>query len=154
MHVSYWTRFAPPEVIVLDIGQGDAILIRDGPSTLLVDAGIGEATRTALARNHVFGLDGVVVTHWDKDHWGGLPDVLESVRVDRLYVADGAADHIPAELSDGPAVSELREGDAVRSAPSSVSLFGRMPGFVATRTRTRRCWMFPMRGHAGAFAFC
>ncbi|MFR3452594.1 MAG: MBL fold metallo-hydrolase [Collinsella sp.] len=61
-----------------------------------------------------FGLDGVVVTHWDKDHWGGLPDVLEGVRVDRLYVADGAADHIPAELSDGPAVSELREGDAVR----------------------------------------
>lgn len=114
VHVSYWTRFAPPEVIVLDIGQGDAILIRDGPSTLLVDAGIGEATRTALARNHVFGLDGVVVTHWDKDHWGGLPDVLEGVRVDRLYVADGAADHIPAELSDGPAVSELREGDAVR----------------------------------------
>lgn len=114
IHVTYWTRFAPPEVIVLDIGQGDAILIRDGPSTLLVDAGIGEATRTALARNHVFQLDGAVVTHWDKDHWGGLPDVVESVRVDRLYVADGAAGHVPAELSDGPSVSELREGDAVR----------------------------------------
>lgn len=114
MHVAYWTRFAPPEIIVLDIGQGDAILIRDGASTLLVDAGIGEATRTALARNHVFQLDGVVVTHWDKDHWGGLPDVLEGVRVDRIYVADGAAAHIPAELSDGPDVSEVREGDVVR----------------------------------------
>lgn len=114
VHVSYWTRFAPPEVIVLDIGQGDAILIRDGPSTLLVDAGIGEATRAALARNHVFQLDGVIVTHWDKDHWGGLPDVLEHVRVDRVYVADGAAAHAPDELSDGPPVCEVRAGDVVR----------------------------------------
>lgn len=113
MHVAYWTRFAPPEVVVLDIGQGDAILIRDGLSTLLVDAGIGEATRAALARNHVFQLDGAVVTHWDKDHWGGLPDVVESMQVDRLYVADGAKGHVPMELSDGPAVSELREGDAI-----------------------------------------
>ena len=114
VHVAYWICFAPPEVIVLDIGQGDAILIRDGSSTLLVDAGIGEETQAALARNHVFQLDGVVVTHWDKDHWGGLPDVLEHVRVDRVYVAEGAADNAPGELSDGPSVCEVREGDVMR----------------------------------------
>lgn len=110
----YWTRCAPPEVVILDIGQGDAILIRDGESTLLVDAGIDEATRMALARNHVLHLDGVLITHWDRDHWGGLPYVLKNVEVDHLYVARGAALQVPREVSGGPPIIELAEGDAVR----------------------------------------
>lgn len=109
-----WTMLVPPTVSVLDIGQGDAILIRQGGAAVLVDAGVDDVTRRALARNHVFHLDAVVITHWDADHWGGLPDVLQTVPVERLVVAQGAAEFMPEELRafDLP-VEEVAVGDTL-----------------------------------------
>lgn len=57
-------RPSPPEVIMLDVGQGDAIIVREGGSTLLIDTGPDDAVLLdALARNHVRHLDAVVITH-------------------------------------------------------------------------------------------
>lgn len=111
-----WGCFAPPSVTVMDVGQGDSILIRDGASTLLVDAGIDEATAEALARNHVFRLDGAVVTHWDRDHWGGLPSVLDGVPVSNLIVARGAAANAPKEVAgeDTLGIEEMAAGDRIQ----------------------------------------
>ncbi len=114
-HVVRWAFFAPASVVVLDVGQADAILIREGGRTVLVDAGVDEEVVAALARNHVFRLDAVVITHWDRDHWGGLPDVLDHVPVDRLIVAEGAAASLPDELLDAsPHIEELSDGDCLR----------------------------------------
>lgn len=96
--VIYWGWFSPAQVVVLDVGQGDAILIREGSQSLLVDAGVDESTLDALVRNHVTHLDAIVITHWDLDHWGGLPAIVRQIRVDRLVVAEGAADVAPSEL--------------------------------------------------------
>ena len=111
-----WSVFAPAALTVLDVGQADAILLRDGSSSLLVDAGVDDAVVDALARNHVYRLDAVAVTHWDRDHWGGLPDLLALIDVDRIYVAEGAARQMPDEVraAFGGEVIELREGDALR----------------------------------------
>lgn len=112
--VMRWSLFAPPSITVLDVGQADAILVRDGPHAMLVDAGVDQEAATALARNHVLRLDAVVVTHWDLDHWGGLPDILDTVSVDRIIVAKGAVDVMPEKL-DGRTgeIVELAEGDVV-----------------------------------------
>lgn len=110
-----WTRFAPPQVVVMDVGQADAILIRDGSSSVLVDAGVDERCARALARNNVYELDAVVITHWDRDHCGGLDTLLRTVSVERLVVAEGAASSMPADIERayrGPVV-ELRRGDAL-----------------------------------------
>lgn len=105
--------FAPAEVVVLDVGQGDAILVREGAQALLVDCGVDEAAAIALSRNGAYHLDAVVITHWDSDHWGGLPEVLDTVAVDRLVVARGSAASAPPEAQelDLPAVTELCFGD-------------------------------------------
>lgn len=62
------------EVVVMDVGQGDAILVRDGAATMLVDTGpdLG-VLRAALARQGVRRVDCVVLTHAHADHTGGLP---------------------------------------------------------------------------------
>lgn len=68
---------APAELVVriLDVGQGDAILIQNGASTVLVDGG---PTPAALGRYlDVLGLNGttvdaVVLTHAHADHYQGL----------------------------------------------------------------------------------
>lgn len=110
-----WTRFAPAEAVVMDVGQADAILIRDGHAAVLVDAGVDGACARALARNRVYRLDAVLVTHWDRDHYGGLDELVRTVSVDRLVVAAGAADNVPDEVRscfNGP-VEEVGRGDVL-----------------------------------------
>jgi competence protein ComEC len=69
-------------VTILDVGQGDAILI-EGPQghRILVDGGpSGEAITAALGRHlpfHDNRIDLVVLTHPQADHFGGLLEVLE-----------------------------------------------------------------------------
>lgn len=110
-----WLLFAPASITVLDVGQADAILVRDGSSCILMDAGVDEVVVEALARNRVFELDAVVISHWDRDHWGGLPAVLETIPVDRVLVAAGAADAMPEELAGAGSfeLAELRAGDVL-----------------------------------------
>ena len=76
---------APHELIVrlLDIGQGDAILIQNGGSTVLVDGG---PTPFALgAHLDALGLNGstidaVILTHAHADHYQGLRELFASRR--------------------------------------------------------------------------
>ncbi len=111
----YWDRFAPSSVTVLDVGQADAILIRQGGAVALVDCGLDERVVSALVRNNVHHIDAVFVTHWDEDHWGGLPAVLEQFSVGTIAVAADALEDAPAEVLNRPGVEyrQVRRGDTV-----------------------------------------
>jgi len=74
---------------VLDIGQGDAILVRDGTHALLVDTGPDPlALRQALARAGVRSLEGLVLTHAHSDHTGGVPGLAGVARPAWIGVPD------------------------------------------------------------------
>ena len=111
----YWDRFAPPSATVLDVGQADAILIRQGGTVALVDCGLDERVVSALVRNNVHHIDAVFVTHWDEDHWGGLPDVLDQFSVGTIAVAANALEDAPAEVLNRPGVTyrQVARGDAI-----------------------------------------
>ena len=111
----YWDRFAPPSVTVLDVGQADAILVRQGSVVALVDCGLDERVVSALVRNNVHHIDAVFVTHWDEDHWGGLPDVLDQFSVGTIAVAANALEDAPAEVLNRPGVTyrQVARGDAI-----------------------------------------
>jgi competence protein ComEC len=88
----FGTIFLPvgPRLVMLDIGQGDAILIRDGSTNILVDTGQDERLLyEALARQRVFRLDAIIITHLDKDHCGALSGLIGTVAVEHIYFADG-----------------------------------------------------------------
>lgn len=81
------------EIVMLDVGQGDALLIRSQGRSLLVDTGNQDARlKEALARQGVRHLDAVAVTHGDDDHCGSL-DALRTVAVvdSALVAADTLA---------------------------------------------------------------
>jgi competence protein ComEC len=81
------TRF---EASFLDIGQGDATLFQTpGGPTVLVDGGPPEAGVLGKLRHHgVRRLDAVVLTHAQRDHEGGLEQVLRELPV-RLLIDGG-----------------------------------------------------------------
>jgi len=91
---------APARLVVLDVGQGDAILIQEGPYAVLVDAGPAGPLDEALMRNAVFHVDAVIISHLHNDHYGGVADLVGRVPCDRIYVAAGSAAQVPDELSD------------------------------------------------------
>jgi beta-lactamase superfamily II metal-dependent hydrolase len=74
-------------VAVLDVGQGDAILIRspEGKSAL-VDAGPSHDVVELLRAQGVTTLDLVVVTHHHADHYGGMIDVVRTFQP-RVFLA-------------------------------------------------------------------
>jgi len=80
----------PPEMVMLDIGQGDAILIREGSANLLLDTGSDTNTlRRAMARNHVVSLSALVLSHLDSDHCGAIAALSGTIRPQCIYFASG-----------------------------------------------------------------
>lgn len=82
----------PLEIHVLDVGQGDSLLIISPMGkAVLIDAGPPEAGDTvvsALRREGVHELSLVVATHPHADHIGGMVDVLEAFPV-KLFLDSG-----------------------------------------------------------------
>jgi competence protein ComEC len=79
------------EVSVLDVGQGDAILIRSPEGkTALVDAGPSKDVVPLLRSRGVTTLDLVVVSHHHTDHYGGMDDVIKAFAA-RVYLATASS---------------------------------------------------------------
>ncbi|MEM8929827.1 MAG: DNA internalization-related competence protein ComEC/Rec2 [Acidobacteriota bacterium] len=84
-----------PEVIALDVGQGDALVLRYGSAGILVDGGgwrrgdVGGRLVEALAALGVYRLDAVVLTHPDTDHCRGLLDLAAYRRVHEVWTPPG-----------------------------------------------------------------
>lgn len=67
------------EVHYIDVGQGDATLIKCGEHAMLIDAGDytkGSAVWAYLLKQNVDKLDYVIGTHLDADHIGGMDVVI------------------------------------------------------------------------------
>jgi len=76
------------QVKVLDVGQGDAILIRGAEQVVLVDTGDIEARDKLVAyikKEGITTIDKVVITHPHADHLGGMIGVLENFKVKQIY---------------------------------------------------------------------
>jgi competence protein ComEC len=76
------------ELRFLDVGQGDAILIRNGGRTVLVDTGPSQEIVPHLRRLGVDSIDLLVITHPHLDHLGGADAILERMPV-RNFMDNG-----------------------------------------------------------------
>ncbi|TFC05788.1 ComEC/Rec2 family competence protein, partial [Cryobacterium adonitolivorans] len=73
------------QIAACDIGQGDAVLVREGTSVALVDVGPDPALLAeCLDTLGIDRVDLLVLTHYDLDHIGGLAAVIG--RVDTALV--------------------------------------------------------------------
>lgn len=96
----------PAELALLDVGQGESILLRDGRSAALLDGGgwrradIGSRVLLpVLASLGVGKLDALILSHPDLDHCGGLVQIASFLPVGEVWSSPG--------WSAGGCVSEL-----------------------------------------------
>ncbi|MFN3354456.1 MAG: DNA internalization-related competence protein ComEC/Rec2 [Pseudomonas sp.] len=102
------------EVVQLDVGQGQALILRTRHHTLLYDAGLrsgafdlgARVVLPALKKLGVEALDLMVLSHADADHAGGAAAVARGVPVKR--VVGGETEGLPAFLRTQPCVSGER----------------------------------------------
>jgi len=76
------------EVVFLNIGQGDAILISQGDVQIMIDGGrTSKELLARLGRHLPFWdrrIEFVIATHPDADHIGGLPALLRTYQVEQV----------------------------------------------------------------------
>jgi competence protein ComEC len=84
-----------PRLTMLDVGQGDALLLRSPKHVVLIDAGgrladvhFGETELLPmLVDRGVRRIDIAVLTHVHPDHCGGLPAVLTNLDVGSVWIS-------------------------------------------------------------------
>lgn len=113
--------YDPVYVDFIDIGQGDACLIRRANRAILIDTGgdlIGESSYKFVLKpfieKHVYGgLDGVFISHGDVDHSGNLPKLVEEGLVKNVY---GVGENLAYK------VNELRSGQVFNLNPGIIRI--------------------------------
>lgn len=79
-------------VTVLDVGQGQCILLQSRGTTFMVDCGgdsdaqAGDKAAQALLTMGITRIDGLILTHYDRDHCGGVPRLASRITIDRIYL--------------------------------------------------------------------
>lgn len=91
-------------ITAVDVGQGQCLLLQNEGKYYMVDCG-GEngddaadtATRLLLSQG-IFRLDGLILTHYDADHAGGVRQLLSKIPAETLYLPEYAGEN---DLRDG-----------------------------------------------------
>jgi competence protein ComEC len=124
-----WRADGRLHVVSLDVGQGDATLVRlpDGTAVLVDAGGLGTESRFDIGARVVAPslwalgigwLDGLLLTHGDPDHIGGAPTIIDTFRPRHVWEGIAVPSHAPmARLrdlarADGLAWTTLRAGSA------------------------------------------
>jgi competence protein ComEC len=104
---------------VLDVGQGDAILLQpDTAPAVLVDGGPpGDGLVGKLADAGVVRIGAAVASHDEEDHVGGLGELFESIPVGRFLFSRAGRELRREAEAGGARTARIAEGDEVTSGP-------------------------------------
>lgn len=85
-------RSCDVQLTVLDVGQGQCVILTAKGRTFVIDCG-GEYDESAadlaaetLLSQGIYRIDGLILTHDDRDHTGGAEYLLHRIPADRVYM--------------------------------------------------------------------
>ena len=96
-------------LLAINVRKADALLLRSGDSAYLIDTGTEESFArlySVLKREGIDRLTGVIITHTDKDHAGGIAQLVDSdIEIENVYAS---AYYNKKKESKHPAVKALK----------------------------------------------
>jgi competence protein ComEC len=138
-----------PAITFLDVGQGDAVLLRDPSGAVaLVDGGAEpDILRAGLRRYGVRRIDLLIATHGDADHVGGLRRLVEVIDVAQLWVPAGQPrSELLAAIVDeqdraGVEVEEVGMGRSAHLGEFSIEVLGPARRYAAENDGSIVLWV-------------
>jgi len=94
-------------LVTLDVGQGNCSLLHFKEKNYLIDCAdtsyhsvptSRSIIEPFLARFNIRQLDGIFITHWDKDHCGSLKDLISDLKVG--FIASAPCPPPPSDIKD------------------------------------------------------
>lgn len=79
------------DLTVLKAGQADAIFMQTENHSIILDCGEkddGDELVELLQEKGISNVDYIFITHFDKDHVGGFPEVMDNVTASNIIVPD------------------------------------------------------------------
>lgn len=116
---------------MIDVGQGDSVLVQSGSANILIDAGEvskGDDVVDYLHSHGVTELDWVICTHPHSDHAGGLTAVIEEMTVDNFMLPDIPERFVPDDRFYTNLMEAIEERgiQLTKACPGTVYSFGDM----------------------------
>ncbi|MFO8070193.1 MAG: DNA internalization-related competence protein ComEC/Rec2 [Alkalibacterium sp.] len=146
----YSVRYAPyGQVLMIDVNQGEAILIREpwGKGNYLIDTGgqneylveewkkrekmfsVGENIMLPVLKSEgVHKLDSIIITHPDIDHYGALLDIISQIKTKQVVSAKSTFFEanfqtlFPSIEKYGTIIKEVNEGSSDNLPSNSVAI--------------------------------
>lgn len=89
--VSYNDTVSEGEMLVkfLNVGEADCAIVLLNDYCIMVDAGLSNSyplIKTELDALGISQIDALIITHLDKDHYGGAKDIVENYTVGRVIL--------------------------------------------------------------------
>ena len=84
---------APMRVVMLDVSDGTCVVVQSGRRGVLWDCGsldrrVGDSIGRSLRALGIDALDRVIVTHDNLDHYNGIPDLADHIRIVGVSITD------------------------------------------------------------------
>lgn len=126
-------------VTVIDMGQGQCILLQSGGRTYMIDCGgdydsnAANKAAAVLLSQGVTRLDGMILSHYDRDHVGGAPGLLSRVPADILVLPSD-----PENIQRQYQVAEAHSGEPIYVYDDMVIQWGdaRISVYASQSTRS------------------
>jgi len=101
-------------MVFCDVGQGDGAIIIKGNWQILVDTGADNGKMERCMDRYLpfwdKKIDGVIISHWDKDHSGALTKIVKSYKIYRLFESTSSGEKIEQNIY----TEILSAGDVIR----------------------------------------
>ena len=118
-------------MMVLDVGQGQSIILHSERKTYLVDCGGDDSEMAAdlaaetLMSMGIFRLDGLILTHYDADHAGGAENLLSRIPADAIFVPDADDEETVGErLAQNYPVTRVDQNLLLTYGDTKLTIYG------------------------------
>lgn len=136
-------------VTVVDVGQGQCVLLQSDGKTYMVDCGgdydkdVADRAVAVLRSQGVYRLDGLILTHYDSDHVAAVPYLLYHIQVDTLYLPVGPGADWWDKIESGHEISSVQrvgEDIQIECGGATIDLF--VSPFTETTNESSLCVLF------------